>query len=49
MSEFYDDLETRSSEQREKELFTQLPEQVAHAKQSAPAFAEPSPQSMPAA
>ncbi len=40
MSDYYDNLETRSPEQREKELFTQLPEQVAHAKQSAPAFAE---------
>jgi len=40
MSDHYDNLETRSPEQREKELFAQLPEQVAHAKQSAPAFAE---------
>ncbi len=40
MSDYYDNLETRSPEQRESELFAQLPEQVSHAKQNAPAFAE---------
>ncbi len=40
MSDYYDNLETRPPEQREKELFAQLPEQITHAKQSAPAFTE---------
>ncbi len=40
MSDFYDDLETRSSEQRETALFTKLTAQIEHAKRSAPAFAE---------
>lgn len=40
MSEFYDQLETRSPEQREAELFAQLAKQVAHAQAQAPALAE---------
>ena len=37
---YYDTLETRDPEQRERELFAALPGQVAHAMQNAPAFAE---------
>ena len=37
---YYDALETRDPEQRERELFAALPRQVAHAKANAPAFAE---------
>ncbi|WP_020677750.1 phenylacetate--CoA ligase family protein [Geopsychrobacter electrodiphilus] len=40
MSDFYDNLETRSAEQRETELFTQLAEQLEHAQTTASAFAE---------
>jgi len=40
MSEFYDQLETRSPEQREAELFTLLAAQLANAQAQAPAFAE---------
>ncbi|UCH49596.1 MAG: AMP-binding protein [Betaproteobacteria bacterium] len=39
MTDFYDDLETRSAEQRDKALFEALPGHVAHAKQHAPYFA----------
>jgi phenylacetate-CoA ligase len=37
---YFDDLEIRSPEQREGELMARLPQQIAHAKQSAPAYAE---------
>lgn len=37
---YYDILETRDPEQRERDLFAVLPKQVAHAMQHAPAFAE---------
>ena len=37
---YYDALETRDPEQRERDLFAALPRQVAHAKANAPAFAE---------
>ncbi len=40
MSEYYDNLETRSPEQREADLFARLREQIAWARQTAPAFAE---------
>ncbi|MFN3375386.1 MAG: phenylacetate--CoA ligase family protein [Burkholderiaceae bacterium] len=40
MTTFYDDLETRSPEQREAELMAALPAQVAHARAASPAFAE---------
>lgn len=40
MPEYYDNLETRSPEQRETDLFTQLAKQIEHAKNSAPALAE---------
>ena len=36
--EHYDDLETRSPEQREAALMAALPEQIARAKCSAPGF-----------
>ena len=36
--DFYDDLETRSPEQREAALMAALPGQIAHAKSSAPGF-----------
>ncbi len=39
MTDFYDDLETRSSDQREAALFAALPAHLAHAKASAPHFA----------
>ena len=39
MSGFFDALETRPPEQREGELFADLPAQIAHAKGSAPYFA----------
>jgi phenylacetate-CoA ligase len=39
MTDFYDHLETRSAEAREQALFAALPEQLAHAKQHAPALA----------
>lgn len=38
--QYFDALETRDPEQRERELFAALPRQVAHAKANAPAFAE---------
>ncbi len=38
MTEFYDDLETRSSDQREAALFAALPGHIAHAKAAAPHF-----------
>ena len=37
---FFDTLETRDPEQRERDLFAALPGQVAHAVRNAPAFAE---------
>ncbi|BBO21985.1 MAG: phenylacetate--CoA ligase family protein [Rhodocyclaceae bacterium] len=37
---YFDTLETRDPEQRERDLFAALPKQVAHAMQHAPAFAE---------
>jgi phenylacetate-CoA ligase len=37
---YYDTLETRDPEQRERDLFAALPGQIAHAMQNAPAFAE---------
>ncbi len=40
MSDFFDSLETRPSEQRDAELFTLLAAQIAHAQQAAPAVAE---------
>ncbi|GAA4425403.1 phenylacetate--CoA ligase family protein [Acidovorax lacteus] len=40
MTTFYDDLETRSPDQREAELLAALPAQVAHARAASPAFAE---------
>ncbi|ORJ57408.1 phenylacetate--CoA ligase family protein [Geothermobacter hydrogeniphilus] len=40
MSDYYDNLETRTSEQREADLFACLADQIDHAKSSAPAFAE---------
>ncbi len=40
MSDFYDTLETRSSAQRETDLFAELCEQIEHAKSSAPTFCE---------
>jgi phenylacetate-CoA ligase len=39
MPEYYDTLETRSSEQRERELMAALPGQIAHAQRNAPGFA----------
>ncbi|OAN50472.1 phenylacetate--CoA ligase family protein [Magnetospirillum moscoviense] len=39
MSDFYDQLETRSADQREADLFGRLPAQIAHAKARAPFFA----------
>jgi phenylacetate-CoA ligase len=38
MTDFYDDLETRSSDQRETALFAALPAHLAHAKAAAPHF-----------
>lgn len=38
MSEFYDSLETRDPLDRERDLFLKLPDQVAHARESAPAY-----------
>jgi phenylacetate-CoA ligase len=38
--QYFDSLETRDPEQRERDLFAALPKQVAHAMQHAPAFAE---------
>jgi phenylacetate-CoA ligase len=38
MTDFYDDLETRSSDQREAALFAALPAHLAHAKAAAPHF-----------
>ena len=40
MTPYYDSLETRDPEQRERELLAALPGQIAHAKQNAPAFAD---------
>ncbi|HXD43153.1 MAG TPA: AMP-binding protein [Ramlibacter sp.] len=40
MSEFFDALETRDPAQREAQLMAALPQQVAHAQQHAPAFAQ---------
>jgi phenylacetate-CoA ligase len=39
MSDYYDSLEVRDPEARERELFARLPAQIAHAKTHAPAFA----------
>jgi phenylacetate-CoA ligase len=39
MADFYDSLETRSADERETQLFSALPDQVAHAKANAPFFA----------
>ncbi len=39
MTEHYDELETRGPEARERALFAALPQQIAHAKAHAPAFA----------
>ncbi len=39
MTDHYDDLETRAPEVRERALFAALPQQIAHAKAHAPAFA----------
>ncbi|MBP2300606.1 phenylacetate--CoA ligase family protein [Azospirillum picis] len=38
MTDFYDDLETRSSDRREAELFAALPAHLSHAKAAAPYF-----------
>ena len=38
MSPFYDALETRRPSQREADLLSRLPAQIAHAQQRAPAF-----------
>ncbi len=38
MSDTYDQLETRSPDRREAELFAALPAQIAHAKANAPYF-----------
>ena len=40
MSEHYDDLETRSADQRESDLFGQLPAALAHAIEKAPGWAK---------
>jgi len=40
MSQYYDNLETRTPEQREADLFAKLSVQLAHAQARAPAFAE---------
>ncbi len=40
MSEYYDSLETRDPEQREQALFDALPQQIAHARENAPAYTE---------
>ncbi|RME36132.1 MAG: phenylacetate--CoA ligase family protein, partial [Deltaproteobacteria bacterium] len=40
MSRYYDELETRTPEQREADLFEQLRVQIAHAQKSAPYFAD---------
>ncbi|WP_332741654.1 phenylacetate--CoA ligase family protein [Hydrogenophaga sp.] len=40
MNEFFDALETRSSDQREAEQMASLPLQIAHAQRHSPAFAE---------
>jgi phenylacetate-CoA ligase len=40
MPEYYDTLETRSPEQRERELMAALPGQIAHAQRNAPGFAQ---------
>ncbi len=40
MSNYYDDLETRNTEQREEALFEAVSKQVAHAKANAPAYAK---------
>ena len=39
MTQYFDTLETRDPERRERELLVQLPRQIAHAKARAPAFA----------
>lgn len=39
-TEFYDGMETRSPEEREEALFCELPSQVRHAQQYAPAYTE---------
>ena len=39
MGEFFDDLETRDGEAREAALMAALARQIAHAKETAPAFA----------
>ena len=40
MTPFYDALETRSPEVREAALMAALPQQIAHAQQASPAFAD---------
>jgi phenylacetate-CoA ligase len=40
MTDHYDELETRTPEERERALFAALPQQVAHARAKAPAFAK---------
>src|SRR5689334_866927 len=40
MSDYFDTLETRDPEVRERELLEALPRQIAHAKANAPAFAK---------
>lgn len=40
MSPFYDALETRSPQEREAALMAALPQQIAHAQQASPAFAD---------
>ena len=40
MPEYYDSLEIRSPEERERALMAALPRQVAHAKQNAPGWAK---------
>ncbi len=38
MSDYYDDLETRSPQARDSALFNALPAQIEHARQKAPAY-----------
>jgi phenylacetate-CoA ligase len=40
MADFYDELETRTPQDRAEQLYAALPEQIAHAKQNAPAFGQ---------
>ena len=39
MTQFFDALETRDPEQREREQLARLPQQIAHARSRAPAYA----------